>query len=386
MSIFCFLIQIVSGVLKFRIAMCPPAHGPAADTFLNGNIENIFMYLDKHKPGSPLPPGLFEDINPYQHSPSHLPAGIWFLVNLTEKKENAFGIWEVKEEASEIFANSSISGWRTTLQFLENHHIMGCRTNWVMHEYKIILKKLSAANKEKEARAICQVFVSGARISNIEKHHESKEYTNAGRNIIHTMTSIFPRKESNSRKGSPSGSLGEKGVDGMQLSSEAEKLLDPWNTKEQHYMFDGDYLELDDLVDPPSRFCDYLELDDLADPLFRSSSSNNSSLSSFSDEYFDPDTLLEESQGKQGRDTSSKLSVISSVRPFEVVVQPASSGSLVSSIEQNTPKREARDKFVPTASNIHPPILKDKEKATFLKRNRLKHFCFMPFRAICKSC
>lgn len=76
--------------------------------------------------------------------------GIWYIVHSTENKKNEFGFWEVKEEAYEIFTNSCISGWRTTLEFFElKDSLEQPRTNWVMEEYSIIQKGESATNKEK---------------------------------------------------------------------------------------------------------------------------------------------------------------------------------------------------------------------------------------------
>lgn len=88
---------------------------------------------------------------------------------------------------------------------------------------------------------------------------------------------------------------------------------------------DGYYLELD----PQEKLFfdgDYLELDDLADPLSHSSSSNNSCRSSMSfDELEDNGNY----QFHQGKNSSAKCRVTASIRPLEMVMQPAPSSMSV---------------------------------------------------------
>lgn len=105
--------------------------------------------------------------------------------------------------------------------------------------------------------------------------------------------------------------------EGTTFLSVADKLLNPWGDLSEQYVLNGDYLELDDLVDPQSH----------------STSSENSGRSSMTfDEYFDPIALLQElennnNQDQQGKDSSSRFSVVESSKSFEVVMQPATSGT-----------------------------------------------------------
>lgn len=106
------------------------------------------------------------------------------------------------------------------------------------------------------------------------------------------------------------------GADGNKLLSDADRILDPRTRDISELFFDGDYLELADLADPQSS----------------STSSDNSSCSSLTlDEYFDSHALLQaledkNNNGLQEKDSNSKFSVTASVRPFEVVIQPATLG------------------------------------------------------------
>lgn len=64
-------------------------------------------------------------------------------------KENDFGIWEVKEEAFEVFKNSSVTGWRRTLEFFEFVDYPERKTNWMMREYSITQKGPCGTDKDK---------------------------------------------------------------------------------------------------------------------------------------------------------------------------------------------------------------------------------------------
>ncbi|CDP07563.1 unnamed protein product [Coffea canephora] len=355
--------------------MCPPAPDSPAD-MVHGADDEVIMHLDRIRQGKPLPNNVIDDTNPFQFNPSNLPTGgIWYLVGSTEKKENKFGFWREKGTALDIRTGSAISGRRTTLEFIAGEQ----KTNWIMHEYKI-----TETGKGKESRVMCRVLQSGGRSSNIDLRPNSRQAVSF-------------------EQGSRSPSLKHSGVDGNKLLSEADRLLEP-RTREPPYMIDGDYLELDDLADPQSS----------------STSADNSSCSSFTlDEYFDSHALLQEledknNQGLRETGTSSKFSVTASVPPSEVVMLPATLGSLVCAsgrqpsvgctapssvlktqnvgerIPDHTAKKPRTEKKeedsagslcpAPPLGNAGKSTSKGKEKAASVNTKRLKKYmCFMPF-------
>ena len=71
--------------------------------------------------------------------------GIWFFIKSKMRKDADFGYWRTKGEACQIFSNSSITGWRSTLEFYEGQAPLGNKTDWVMQEYWITRKILSIA-------------------------------------------------------------------------------------------------------------------------------------------------------------------------------------------------------------------------------------------------
>lgn len=68
--------------------------------------------------------------------------GIWYFIHSNERKESAFGFWKTKGETHEIYLDSELNGWRTTLEFFEGEAPNGRRTGWLMQEYRITQKGL----------------------------------------------------------------------------------------------------------------------------------------------------------------------------------------------------------------------------------------------------
>ena len=77
----------------------------------------------------------------------------------SERKQNSeHGFWKATGEACEIFTNSSLIGWRTTLEFYKGQAPHGRKTNWVMQEYKITEKSLHINSNSKVSHATCYLY------------------------------------------------------------------------------------------------------------------------------------------------------------------------------------------------------------------------------------
>lgn len=70
------------------------------------------------------------------------PDGIWFLVPFKENTQTQQGHWKAKGETREIFSNSVIIGWETTLEFYEGQVPRERKTDWVMQEYTITYTRI----------------------------------------------------------------------------------------------------------------------------------------------------------------------------------------------------------------------------------------------------
>ncbi|GMP45074.1 hypothetical protein CsSME_00013735 [Camellia sinensis var. sinensis] len=130
------------------------------------------------------------DINPYEHLPSNLP-DIWCFICSEQKKASEHGFWKPRGEACEIFTNSNIIGWRTTLEFYEGRAPHERRTNWLMQEYSITQKQLHSNSNPKESGLLCRVFSSGAS-PNREMKQKLGGAEIAGGNNFHPNRPVVP--------------------------------------------------------------------------------------------------------------------------------------------------------------------------------------------------
>ncbi|XP_059636406.1 NAC domain-containing protein 96-like [Cornus florida] len=309
--------------------MCPPAVSPA-DIAVYWTDAGLILSLEEIIRGCPLPGNVFADVNPYQCMPSDLPDGIWYLIRSEEKKDAEFGFWRTKGEACVIFTNSSIAGWRTTLEFYEGRAPLGQKTNWVMQEYWITHKGACESSKPKESISLCRVFLCDGQSPKHETRDKKGGVENAGGNHFNSIPSAVPNADNYSGEGHISKSQ-VKSRDGTRRSlTVGERLqeLPLENLAEDDYILRGDFLELDDLAGPESP---------------SSSSDNSSCLSFFSDERFDSSSLLQQlddevNQELQGKNANFQFSVSASIsRPNKMLMRPPTLGSLISGKWSNLP-------------------------------------------------
>lgn len=110
--------------------------------------EELFIGLNKLTSGSPLPCNVIE-VNPYSFKPEYLPDGMWFLTSSNDNTDMEHGLWKVKEEAREVFSNSDIIGWRTTLAYDKGQVSHEHKTDWVMQVFSATQKRLCDENANK---------------------------------------------------------------------------------------------------------------------------------------------------------------------------------------------------------------------------------------------
>ncbi|KAM7521096.1 hypothetical protein LguiB_020058 [Lonicera macranthoides] len=345
--------------------MCPPAPvPPLADISLYWSDEELFTSLDKIIRGSPVPDNVIPDVNPYQIQPSVLPDGVWYLISSEEKKDAEHGFWKAKGEATDIFTNSTITGWRTTLEFYEGQVPNGRRTDWVMQEYGITQKGPGDNSKPKvinainyplclfltlllfpslvrpasqllvwldnmqDSRSLCRVFLSDKQSTANEMPQKDGDRDVASQNHISSSLSVVPNPGSTSGQGSTSEFQANNRDDATGLLVVADRLEDPprESLADLDYILRGDYMELDDLlVDPESP---------------SSSSDNTSCLSLTSEECFDALALLKDLE--RGKDTSFKYTASAPAKPREVVMHPPTLGSLNNESESKLSPEETR--------------------------------------------
>ncbi|XP_057975519.1 NAC domain-containing protein 83-like [Malania oleifera] len=307
--------------------MCPPP----ADIGVYWTDEELITSLEGMIRGSPLPGNVLEEINPYFHVPENLPNDIWYFICSEEKKDRESGFWKVKGEACQVFTNSAIIGWRTTLEFYEGQAPHGSKTNWLMQEYRITHKGPCENCRIKESGSLCRVFLLGGQSKNSEKNnqrsnHEKYSADGSSRNPVQPFVSDAKRISGQGFDHNSQVNL--EGYDfGPLVVSERQQNIPVVNLPESNYLSDGDYLELRDLESPSF------------------SSDNSSCLTMSSEECFDSLALLqdlsyESNLDSQQKDAGCKFSISSSHRPNEVVLCPATSGSLHSGETSKLPTNE----------------------------------------------
>ncbi|KAG5543261.1 hypothetical protein RHGRI_016112 [Rhododendron griersonianum] len=413
--------------------MCPPAPvPPPANIGLYWTDEEIFMSLESLTKGSFIPENVLTDVNPYQHRPSNLPGDLWYFMRAEQEKDSEHGSWNARGEANQIFGNSSITGWRTTLEFYEGQAPHGQRTNWVMQEYRINPKGHRSNGNSKVSGLLCRVFLSGP---NPEVRRKLGGLENSEGNHFHPRSSSLLIQEPGSTSGQGSMSESQLRVPTFSFFIEIAISVSP-ELRVPTFSF---FIEIAITVSPEARgrddnmrplaengghvdipiedilyMGDYLELDDLADGESRSSSSDNTScVTVSSEECFDSLALLQDieddfNRQEQGKDANFKFSVAASARPTEVVMRPANLGSLISSngrqppagdadkkvLEKMDPKKaikiqkvESRNegtsnsRNVASSSSSHKAVPEGEKDAQVkeMKKLRKKYLCFMPF-------
>ncbi|KAG5543260.1 hypothetical protein RHGRI_016112 [Rhododendron griersonianum] len=349
--------------------MCPPAPvPPPANIGLYWTDEEIFMSLESLTKGSFIPENVLTDVNPYQHRPSNLPGDLWYFMRAEQEKDSEHGSWNARGEANQIFGNSSITGWRTTLEFYEGQAPHGQRTNWVMQEYRINPKGHRSNGNSKVSGLLCRVFLSGP---NPEVRRKLGGLENSEGNHFHPRSSSLLIQEPGSTSGQGSMSESQLRVPtfsffieiAISVSPEywitlvstnllhtrkffiyprSSSLLiqEPGSTSGQGSMSESQlrvptfsfFIEIAITVSPEARgrddnmrplaengghvdipiedilyMGDYLELDDLADGESRSSSSDNTScVTVSSEECFDSLALLQDIEDDFNRQEQGK--------------------------------------------------------------------------------
>ncbi|KAJ0441667.1 putative transcription factor NAM family [Helianthus annuus] len=321
--------------------MCPPESiPPAVELNAYSTDESVFKSLMQIKSGSSLPSNVLSDVDPYQFTPSNLPAGVWYFWS-GSKTDTENGFWRSTGETRET-CSSLITCSRKTLQFYEGTTSEGQKTNLMMQEYTTNDK----CSGQKDPRALYKVFFTDA-------------------------------------AGSGSGRLSDSEISVKNLDDVARPSTVANQSPDRLL---GDYVSRGD----------YLELDDLAIPLSRSTSADSSCMtrSVTSEDLFDSDALLcELGDDNADHDSRGKLNLSASAKLKEVVVQPTTLESLdkepkpctgQTSKTNSTPESEQGDRCNNHTSNeagtsSSSSSSSSERKNRTKKRKMMKYLCFLAF-------
>ncbi|OWM80821.1 protein NTM1-like 9 [Punica granatum] len=330
--------------------MCPPAAAPPRDLNYNCTVEELIMHLEKLQHGSPLPRNVIIDVNPYCRRPENLPDKMWYFIHSEYNKATEVGVWKPKGEPSRVFSNTSISGWRTTLEFFEGQTPHSPKkTNWIMQEFKVTPNKIEHSfdgSRVHEPSMLCKVFHSAEDLCDPELEPRiggNDSLYEKSLNPIPLLLSTDSRFEKGSTSNHEENDQSDKVIAEIPPNDPVAE-----NLSDDDCISRGDYIELWDLETRGSP---------------SSSSDNSSCVTMSSDECFDSLALLQDLEpakdpNLEGRDISNcHPNTSASDRPDVAVRGTAASGSLIINEPRNLPDQETRRTDLPS-----PTLAKGREK------------------------
>ncbi|KAH0670391.1 hypothetical protein KY290_025811 [Solanum tuberosum] len=150
--------------------------------------ELVRYYLRRKIIGKPLRFDAISEIDIYKVEPWDLPGMSrlktrdleWYFFSVLDRKHGngaktnratERGYWKTTGKDRAVHHKSKVVGMKKTLVFHSGRAPKGQRTNWVMHEYKLIDEELEKAGIVQDALVLCRVFQkSGAGPKNGEKY------------------------------------------------------------------------------------------------------------------------------------------------------------------------------------------------------------------------
>lgn len=150
--------------------------------------ELVRYYLRRKIIGKPLRFDAISEIDIYKVEPWDLPGMSrlktrdleWYFFSVLDRKHGngaktnratERGYWKTTGKDRAVYHKAKVVGMKKTLVFHSGRAPKGERTNWVMHEYKLIDEELDKAGIVQDALVLCRVFQkSGPGPKNGEKY------------------------------------------------------------------------------------------------------------------------------------------------------------------------------------------------------------------------
>ncbi|KAI7740915.1 hypothetical protein M8C21_033042 [Ambrosia artemisiifolia] len=372
--------------------MCPQESiPPAVELNECSTDEVVFKSLMQIKSGCSLPSNVRSDVDPYQFTPSNLPAGVWYLWS-GSKTDTEYGFWRPTGETCET-CSSLITCLRKTHQFYEGTASDGQKTNLMMQEYTTNDK----CNIQQDPRALYRVYLidgssSGTGSGRLSKSEVlvKKLDTVAGLSDVANQFPDQPSTVANQSSAQPSAVANQSQDQPSAVAYDSQDQPSALANQSPDRLL-GDYVSSGD----------YLALDDLAIPLSRTTSADSSCMtrSVTSEDLFDSDALLcELGDDNVDHDSRLTLNLSAPAKLKEVVMQATTLESLdkeskpctgQTSKTNSSPEREPRDRCNNSTSNeagtssssssSSEGSSKEEKKVLTKKRKMMKYLCFLAF-------
>ncbi|XP_034673588.1 NAC domain-containing protein 83-like [Vitis riparia] len=190
---------------------------PLGFRFQPTDEELVFQYLKCKVFSRPLPASIIPEINVSKYDPWDFPGDLeqekYFFSNKEAKyqignrsnRATSSGYWKASGTDKQITSsrNSQLVGMKKTLVFYRGKPPYDSRTDWVMHEYRLLIAGApepkntpSSSSIQMEDWVLCRVFLK--RRTRAE-HHEATESCSSG--ITEISSSESDHEESSSTAG-----------------------------------------------------------------------------------------------------------------------------------------------------------------------------------------
>ncbi|KAL7594331.1 hypothetical protein Lser_V15G30879 [Lactuca serriola] len=153
----------------------PPTFVAPGFRFHPTDEELVRYYLRRKLCGKPFQSQMVPEVDIYKSEPWELADYTsvksrdleWYFISPTDKKyanssrvkrSTERGFWKETGKTWEINHKSQKIGQKKTLVFHSGRSPHGIRTNWVMHEYKLLDQELQTAGVAQDAFVLCRIF------------------------------------------------------------------------------------------------------------------------------------------------------------------------------------------------------------------------------------
>ncbi|GMI67338.1 VND-interacting 2, NAC domain containing protein 83 [Hibiscus trionum] len=168
---------------------------PPGFRFQPTDEELVFQYLKCKVFSYPLPASIIPDINVCNFDPWDLPGemedGMYFFSTKEAKyrtgnrinRATASGYWKATGSDKQIISRrNQVAGMRKTLVFHMGKPPHGSRTDWIMHEYRLVTVSNSNEpnylNHEMEKWVLCHVFLKKTSKNNSDEEENMQSFCN----------------------------------------------------------------------------------------------------------------------------------------------------------------------------------------------------------------
>ncbi|WOK92778.1 NAC domain-containing protein [Canna indica] len=196
--------------------------------------ELVSYYLKRRVIGRPLRVDAIGEVDLYKFEPCELP-GLsllrsrdleWYFFSPLDRKyasrsrtnrATAHGYWKTTGKDRPVCCGGRVVGMKKTLVYHSGRAPHGTRTNWIMHEYRLLDEKLAKSGVPQDAYVVCRIF----------------QKSGAGPQNGAQYGAPFVEEEWDD--------VDEKAADALPIISDGahEKI---------NYIHDEDYLEVDDIL------------------------------------------------------------------------------------------------------------------------------------------